>query len=355
MEYDDTDALRCILAAHAKRYPRMAPCDAVKLIFQNEFGGGHLVTDPIQSLHRLRAEYSATVHDPSAPLLEDLGGGMVRVMLAALDEKSYPLEALNRDFVRSAQLHSGNQTVFLQKLELLKELTGKGMFPFSYKTLEAYLDRYVASGCPPVSHSPEYRKAYRPAYRIVLRSASLSLMVEEVQHLLTRRPRLLIAIDGRCASGKTTLAGSLHRSYGWSVVHMDHFFLRPEQRTPERYLVPGENIDHERFLQEVLLPLREGKAPEYRPFDCRTQRLSDPVRVEAAPVTIIEGSYSCHPELWDYYDLRVFLTVAPEAQRKRIERRDGVESAAVYRTKWIPLEEQYFSAYQLQRKCNYCI
>ena len=55
---------------------------------------------------------------------------------------------------------------------------------------------------------------------------------------LSKAP-LLAAIDGRCGAGKTTLAAQLQRRFGWSVLHMDHFFLRPEQRTEERLRMPG--------------------------------------------------------------------------------------------------------------------
>lgn len=331
----------------------MRPCDAVKLVYQNEFGGGHLAADPEACLDRLRAEYRGTERDPSKPLAEEIGGGLVRIMLAALDEREYPLEELNRDFIRSARLHRGEPENFLKKLELLRALARDGTFGFSAEELEAYLGPYLRSGCPPVSHSPEYRRAYAPAYRVVARSASAALMVREVHSLLTRRPRLLLALDGRCASGKTTLAGRLRERYGWAVVHMDHFFLRPEQRTPERYAAPGENVDHERFLQEVLLPLRSDLTPEYRPFDCRSQRLGEPVRVDPSPVTVIEGSYSCHPKLWDCYDLRIFLTVEPEEQGRRILARNGAECAQVFHDTWIPLEEHYFRAYSIESRCDY--
>ena len=39
------DDLKQILISHAARYPLMEPTDAVKLIYQNEFGGGHLIRD----------------------------------------------------------------------------------------------------------------------------------------------------------------------------------------------------------------------------------------------------------------------------------------------------------------------
>ena len=47
-----------------------------------------------------------------------------------------------------------------------------------------------------------------------------------------KRP-ILLAIDGRCGSGKTTLAGALEKEAGAAVVHMDHFFLRAARRKEE--------------------------------------------------------------------------------------------------------------------------
>lgn len=345
--------LRAVLAAHAQRYPAMAPQDAVKLIYQNEFGGGHMIADPAQSLERLRTEYAAVPRDFAAPLAEDIGNGMARIMLAGLDGQEYPLERLNRDFVRSAALHRGRMGAFLEKLDLLRQMAGEGAFGFSAGELEGYLDGYIPSGCPAVSHSEAYRAAYRPAYRVVCRSACLPLLVGEVRGLGERQGRVVIALDGRCASGKTTLAAELERRYGWSVVHMDHFFLRPEQRSPQRYAQPGGNIDHERFLEEVLLPLGAGERPVYRPFDCHTQTLLSPIPFDPGPVVLVEGSYACHPALREHYDVRTFLTVDPERQMERIVAREGEEYARVFREKWIPLEEKYFSACGVEERCEY--
>ena len=62
----------------------------------------------------------------------------------------------------------------------------------------------------------------------------VSAVLQAVQALPQDRQPLIVALDGRCASGKTTLAALLQQQTGCSVVHMDHFFLRPEQRTRER-------------------------------------------------------------------------------------------------------------------------
>lgn len=345
--------MEAVLLAHGKKYPQMRPCDGVKLLFQSEFGGGHLIESPSDSLAALRAEYAGVAHDPKCPLLEEIGGGMARVMLAAAGEESYPLEELSEDFIRSANCHTGSKGHFLEQLDLLRGLAGRGEMPFSQEELEAYLTIYLAAGCPPVSHSPEYRAAYRPAYRVVERRSAAGLLTAEVNNrLLAGQRQVLIALDGRCAAGKTTLAGRLEARHGWRVAHMDHFFLRPEQRRPERYQIPGENVDHERFLEEVLLPLRAGRTAVYRPFCCQTQSLGEPVQVEPAPVILVEGSYSCHPALREKYDLRVFLDVEPEEQLRRIEARNGPEGLNTFRERWIPLEERYFSACRVRETCQ---
>ena len=353
MEAERHPELCRILTDHARRYPLMNPCDAVKLIFQNEFGGEHLICEPNATLAWLRAERAATPWDPGVEPVEDIGNGMVRVSLAALEFSDTALRALNRDFFRSAQLHQGRRKSFLSKLDTLRLLTQRKVFAFSVQELEDYLERYISQGCCPLSHSPTYRAAYRPAYRVVKRSSSLVVLFRELEGLRDRGERAIVAIEGRCAAGKSTLAARMEKALGLPVVHMDHFFLRPGQRTQERLAQPGGNIDHERFLEEVLVPLSEGKAPSYRPFDCHSGGFGAAVTLKPSPGVVVEGSYSCHPALWDYYQRRVFLTVEPEEQLRRIEGRDGPEQLQSYREKWIPMEERYFSACRVEERCDF--
>ena len=157
--------LEKILKEHGRRYPRMEPTDAVKLIYQNEFGGGHLIRDEEACLVYLRREYAATERDPSAALCEEIGNGILRVNLAAV--KPEGLEALGRVFIESAAAHRGSLQSFLEKLEVLRRLTGEGIFAFDTEALDAYLREYEQAGYPPVSHSEAYRRAYSPAYRVV--------------------------------------------------------------------------------------------------------------------------------------------------------------------------------------------
>ena len=159
-----------ILNAHAKRYPLMQPEDAVKLIYQNEFGGGHLISDPEMSLEWIRREYAATECDPKLPLTEDLGNDIVRLHFQALDTEILPLETVNELFVRSAELHKGSVEQFTHKLTLLEDCFSEIDFGFDRMALNDYLKRYSAAGCPMASHSEVFREAYRPSYRVVMRS-----------------------------------------------------------------------------------------------------------------------------------------------------------------------------------------
>lgn len=159
------EELQKVLREHAKRYPLMQPRDAVKLIYQNEFGGGHLIRDEQACLNYLRREYADLEKDPTTPLYEDIGNGIIRVNLAALREED--LEQLGKAFIDSAAKHKGTLDSFLNKLEVLRTLTAEGVFAFDLDALNSYLSEYEAARYPAVSHSEQYRQAYKPAYRII--------------------------------------------------------------------------------------------------------------------------------------------------------------------------------------------
>lgn len=179
-------------------------------------------------------------------------------------------------------------------------------------------------------------------------------LLHEINVLHQSKPLLLVAIDGRCAAGKSTLAAYLQQSYQCNLFHMDDFFLRPRQRTAKRLHEPGGNVDYERFREEVLTPLTIGTPFSYTPYDCHTQEMARPIDVEPLPINIIEGSYCCHPSLSGYYDMRVFLTIHHAEQMKRIIRRNGERDAKRFEEMWIPLEERYFEAYQIKEHCDLC-
>lgn len=166
----------------------------------------------------------------------------------------------------------------------------------------------------------------------------------------TEKQRILIAIDGSCTSGKSTLGKALKAEFDCNLFHVDDYFLRPQQRTAERLSEVGGNVDYERFYREVLMPLKTNTAFAYRPNDCRTGLLEE-VSVQPKRINIIEGSYSHHPYFGNIYDLRVFLEVNPEIRAQRIRCRLPMLQKKFF-SDWIPMEQKYFETFSIREKAD---
>ena len=175
----------------------------------------------------------------------------------------------------------------------------------------------------------------------------MNRITEKIDMLLAEKDRVVVAIDGSCTAGKTTLAGQLAMKYDCNLIRMDDFFLRPEQRTPERFAESGGNVDYERFREEVLENLRTGKPFSYRPYDCSTGSLKAPVEVQPKKLTVVEGTYSHHPYFGDAYDLRICLQVSEDLRARRILQRPAFLHKRFFEA-WIPMEQQYFKAFAIE-------
>ena len=162
----------------------------------------------------------------------------------------------------------------------------------------------------------------------------------------------VIALEGRSAAGKSTLAGELAALLGGAVVRMDDFFLPPALRTPQRLGTAGGNVHAERFAEEVLPHLRQGKPFGYRRFDCHVMDYAGVVEIPAVPVIIVEGAYSCHPLFGGYADLTVFCDIDPQEQERRIRARNGEAGWQAFRDRWIPLEESYLKEYRIKENAD---
>lgn len=361
--------MRNILLQHWHRYPKMEIQDLVKLIYQSEFGGGHLIQDEDESLRRLKAEYEQRKwaagrtwapgeldHGDGWQYREPAGYGMCRVKLAALDLGLTP-ETLNQMFVRSAAEVRGSTDGLRQGLKLLCEMCGEeDGIPISGERARAYMKQYRAEGYPVVSHSSVYRRYYHPGYRIVnsMYGKYLNLFIK-IDRLLKEKQgeTVNVAVDGMSGSGKSTLAKLLAGIYGCNVFHMDYFFLQPFQRTAERLGEPGGNVDYERFREQVICHLSDEEGVEYQVYDCGRQELAERVSAPHNRLNVIEGSYSQHPYFGDCYDLRVFLEIEGEAQVERIRRRNGEFMLRRFVEEWIPMENAYFGAFKIRENSDW--
>ncbi len=376
-----------VLKRHLAKYPQMQIQDVVKLLYQSEFGGGHMIASQEESLKRLRREVeeaglrSKTIQEPMPGLRagsqvpsksgtevpwEDIGGGMCRIDLSALGE-GLSAWTLNRMFVQTANCRRGTVEGFERKLELLLAGCREQEFPFGERQVLEYLETYKKQGYPPVSHTKEYRERYHPSYRVadrmygqyykaflamdqVLKEAGWDPLDTGEAALRGLRSPVNVAIDGMCGSGKTTLARLLAQVYGGRLFHMDDFFLQPYQRTPERLGEPGGNVDYERFQAEVLEHLGDREGLHYRRYDCGRQELAGEIYMPYCWLNLVEGTYSHHPYFGDIYDLRLFCRVEEQEQLRRIGERDGEKMLERFRKEWIPMEHFYFQACRIEER-----
>mgnify|MGYP001059113135 FL=1 len=334
-----------IIRQHQRRYPRLELVDLVKLIYQNEFGVGHFIADEKASLARLEAELQGLSYVPGE-LFEPIGAGLYRLRLQALGDTLSPA-TVNRFFLLTAQREQGTIEGFREKLQILQAF-------YPGDELDSFLQEYQAAGYPPLSHSPSYKEHYAPSYRVVKGIFAQFLPVfEQIEKRLAQsKERLTVAIDGRSGGGKSSLGQLLQDVYACPVISMDHFFLRPEQRSPARLAEAGGNVDYERFSLEVSPHLREKTPFQYQIYSCQTQTFTPSPLLDAHRLIVVEGSYSHHPLLAADYDLKVFLTVSPEEQRERIVKRNGPVMLERFVNEWIPLEELYFSTFAIQEKSD---
>ena len=329
-----------LLELHA-HYPKARISDYVKLIYQNEFGCEHLAQDEETALARLCSECE-TAH-PGRHLFEKIGNGYQRVYLKNALALGASPETLTRMFLATSRLRRGSKARLLTKLTMFHRLCAEGKLPFNPTLCQIYLVNYNAAGLPPVHHSTRYQLAYSPAYRVIggeyVRFFELFLRLDRL--LKTDRSVILVAIDGPCTAGKTTLARLLSTCYDCNVFHTDDFYLRPEQKTEARLREPGGNMDRERLMEEVLEPLQRGEAVLYRPYSCKTQTIAGGTTVPFRRLNIIEGSYCLHPDLRSCYNLKAALQISPEHQIDRLKRRERLKSLGLFRGYWIPLEKEY--------------
>ncbi|MCL1845259.1 MAG: hypothetical protein FWF77_05095 [Defluviitaleaceae bacterium] len=165
----------------------------------------------------------------------------------------------------------------------------------------------------------------------------------------------IIAIDGRSAAGKTTLAAQLATETGASVIHMDDFFLPEDMRTAERLDEPGGNVHYERFAAEILPHIKGSDAFSYGIFDCAVGEIRGTREIPEGEVRVVEGAYCCHPIFGDYMDLRIFCDIPSDKQIERIKKRNGTRAAEIFAEKWIPLEEKYLQNFDIAAKADVVI
>ena len=320
-----------------RQKPAMRQEDAVKFVFQAMLGVGHLLSSRKSAEAFVAREMEAQSADQAEPLFERLSPAWCRLNLRPAKALGLPPEV-----IAGMMLASGGALSFTRQdvADFCRQLTlpGEGGGAVDAIPDEAWIP----------SHSSAYREQYRPAYRVL--SADWIPCIEAVRVIAEKEAagkRLLVTLDGPCASGKTTLARNLAAVFRGQVVHTDDYVIPHRQKTPERLAVPGGNCDAERLAREVAVPFAQGFPVRYRRYDCRKDTLLPEEQLTETRVLILEGSYCNLPVLRACADVRLFLTAPWETREARLRVRESPASMQQFLDRWIPLENTYFEAFHL--------
>jgi uridine kinase len=177
-------------------------------------------------------------------------------------------------------------------------------------------------------------------------------LFNRIETILKEQGRCVVAIDGQSCAGKSTLTNLLQRRYGARDFHTGDYRLTPAQASEARLSEPGGFFDRERFLKEVIEPVKEGRDAYIRRYDCKTDMLAAPTPKPMRPLSVVEGCYSLHPRFGAYYDLSLFLQIRPELQQKRLVERYDAQTLERAKSEWLPREEAFFKAFKIAGCCD---
>lgn len=141
---------------------------------------------------------------------------------------------------------------------------------------------------------------------------------------------LFIGVAGGTGSGKTTIAqallGGLPRSRCVLIQHDSYYRDHPELDYDAR---SGLNYDHPSALETELIVRHLDELRAFRPIDmpqydfANHRRKPDTVRVDPAPVVIVEGILVlAEPAIRERLDVKLFVDTAADIRLMRRIRRD---------------------------------
>lgn len=174
-------------------------------------------------------------------------------------------------------------------------------------------------------------------------------------------PRV-VGLDGRSGCGKSTLAVAVATGLAATgqgagsvtVVEGDQFYAGGSAETWDRRdaAEKADRVIDWRRQRDILERLRAGRVAAWHPFDWEAEGwASDAVPLAAtrvvarpAPVILLEGAYSCRPELHDLLDLRVLLHIPHEVRRRQLLAREGDDHRPDWDARWSAAEDHYFGS-----------
>ena len=156
-----------ILRDHFARYPAIQVQDVYKLIHQAALGSEHAIADPKSAREWMERELAEMGPGPDEPVVDPISGDgkIVRVHLRPFIADGGDPDVLLDAFIRTANEFRGDKNTLESYWKMVIEMPH-----FSRVEMSAFIVPLRAQNYPAVHHSEAYERAYRPAYRVILRT-----------------------------------------------------------------------------------------------------------------------------------------------------------------------------------------
>jgi hypothetical protein len=165
-----SEQLKALIDFHLDHYDNLAVQDIYKLLHQGVNGPKHLLAD-VEEAHRyLLKEWRGVEGNTATPLIDpiSLDRKIIRINLRPYKAQGGDVNALWRVFYSSARDIEPNIDRFGRLWERFCTCCKEGLLPFSVEEAERVREEMAPRGYPPKHHSPAYREANKPCYRVVL-------------------------------------------------------------------------------------------------------------------------------------------------------------------------------------------
>lgn len=338
-----------VLNIYINKHPEMKPRDAALLAFQIAFGESRAVNES--------ADRKINISESDDEIITPIGEGRVLINIESTGAAEISPEIVEKMSLNLESINaSDGKNKFIEYLNIIRKFAEDGKFSFTIRQFDDYFRKNNMAENFIEKPSEICKKTASQNY-VITDEIYVPLLdvIKKIDAELKCKSPVVAALDGRSGSGKTHFATSLGRLFEAPVIHMDDFFLPHEMRTRQRTSKAGFNVHYERIYDEVIQKLRLGEDFSYGVYDCHKGKITKDRGIHKSKVIIIEGTYSMHPILGEYYDASAFLTVKSQIQIERIIKRNGLEAAQNFIDKWIPLEEEYFKAYDIEQRAEFVI
>ena len=181
--------------------------------------------------------------------------------------------------------------------------------------------------------------------------SELDTIIAEISRLLQRKEPLLVVLDGRSGTGKSTIAQAIADRVECAIVVGDDFYAGGNDdawygcSASEK---ADRVIDWQRMRVQVLEPLLANQPAYWHPLDFEPEVgwvgwKDEIIKLEPAPVILLDGAYSARPELADLIDLAILVEVDDAMRRQRLLAREGQAFMERWHRLWDAAEDHYFT------------